>query len=218
MEVQGGPAWLDTDRYDVLAKSEGDASQAVAPMLQTLLVERFKVKVHKEARDSSVYLLTVVKGGARLRPTKEGGCTPIDLTNLPLPAPPKPGEPRPRYCGLSGQQTSTGSLSVADWYGLTMSELAGRMLVGTVDPPVVDQTELTGRFDIHIEFVPEYYPAGPITLNGVVTPDLPAPAIDPTAGPSIFTALEKQLGLKLSPGRAPLDVIVVDHAEKPSVN
>jgi uncharacterized protein (TIGR03435 family) len=99
-----------------------------------------------------------------------------------------------------------------------MSELAGRMLVGTVDLPVVDQTELTGRFDIHIEFVPEYYPAGPITLNGVVTPDLPAPAIDPTAGPSIFTALEKQLGLKLSPGRAPLDVIVVDHAEKPSVN
>ena len=216
MEVQGGPGWLDTDRYDVLAKSEGSATaQSAEPMLQTLLEERFKVKVHKEARDSSVYILTVAKGGPKLQPTKEGSCTPMDLNNIQPPARPKPGEPMPRYCGMGGERGSVG-LWVADWYGVSMAELAGRMLTSYVDRPVVDQTGLAERFDVHIEFVPERT-SGPVILNGVVTPDLPAPSVDPT-GPSIFSALEKQLGLKLSPGKAPLDVIIVDHAEKPSAN
>jgi uncharacterized protein (TIGR03435 family) len=218
MQVVGGPNWLDTDRYDVLAKSEGNASdaQSAAPMLQALLEERFKVKVHKEARDSSVYTLTVAQGGPKLQPSKEGSCTPLNLNNLG-PTPPKPGESMPRYCGAGGQQTRSGSLFVADWYGVTMSELAGRMLPGNVDLPVVDKTGLAGRFDVHIEFAPDYSRSGPVTLNGVVMPDVPAPSVDPT-GPSIFSALEKQLGLKLSPGKAPLGVIIVDHAEKPSAN
>ena len=216
MDVQGGPGWLDTDRYDVLAKSEGNATaQSAAPMLQTLLEERFKVKVHKEARDSSVYILIVAKGGPKLQPTKEGSCTPLDLNNIQQPTPPKKSEPMPRYCGM-GQGGSSGPLMVADWYGVSMAEFAGRMLTSYLDLPVVDQTGLAERFDVHIEFVPERT-SGPVTLNGVVTPDLPTPSADP-AGPSIFSALEKQLGLKLSPGKAPLDVIIVDHAEKPLAN
>jgi uncharacterized protein (TIGR03435 family) len=219
MEVQGGPGWLDTDRYDVLAKSESNAiAQSVAPMLQTLLEERFNVKVHKEARDSSVYILTVADGGPKLQPTKEGSCSPMDLNNLQPPKRPKPGEPMPRYCGAGGQRTSKGSRSAEDWYGVTMSELAGRMLPGKVDLPVVDKTGLAERFDVHIEFVHEYHVSGPVTLNGVVTPDVPEPPAGDSSGPSIFSALEKQLGLKLSPGKAPLDVIIVDHAEKPSAN
>jgi uncharacterized protein (TIGR03435 family) len=98
-----------------------------------------------------------------------------------------------------------------------MAELAGRMLSSYVEQPVVDQTGLTGRFDVHIEFVPDYRRSGPVTLNGVVTPDVAAPPADP-AGPSIFAALQEQLGLKLAPGKAPLDVLIVDHAEKPSAN
>ena len=216
MDVQGGPGWLDTDRYDVLAKSEGNATaQSAAPMLQTLLEERFKVKVHKEPRDSSVYILTVAKGGPKLQPTKEGSCTPMDLNNIQSPTPPKKGESMPRYCGM-GRGRGSGGLMVADWYGVSMAELAGRMLTSYLDLPVVDQTGLAERFDVHIEFVPERT-SGPVILNGVVTPDLPAPSVDPT-GPSIFSALEKQLGLKLSPGKAPLDVIIVDHAEKPLAN
>jgi uncharacterized protein (TIGR03435 family) len=217
MEVQGGPGWLDTDRYDVLAKSEDNApAQSAAPMLRTLLEERFKVKVHKEARDSSVYILTVAKGGPKLQPTKEGSCTPIDLRNLQPPTPPKPGEPAPRYCGLF-QGTNSGPLMVADWYGVSMAELAGWILISYVDLPVVDQTRLTERFDVHIEFVPDYHMSGPTSVNGVVTPDVTAPSVDPTL-PSIFSALEKQLGLKLLKGKAPVDVIIVDHAEKPSAN
>jgi uncharacterized protein (TIGR03435 family) len=101
MEVQGGPGWLDTERYDVLAKSEGTTVQSAAPMLQTLIEERFKVKVHKEARDTSVYTLTVAHGGPKLQPTKEGSCIPIDLNNLPTPH--KPGEPVPRHCRSRGE-------------------------------------------------------------------------------------------------------------------
>lgn len=81
----------------------------------------------------------------------------------------------------------------------------------------MDQTGLTQRFDVHIEYVPDRHTTGPVTLNGVMT-DLPAAAADPTAGPSIFSALEKQLGLKLTPGKAPLDVLIVDRAEKPTAN
>ena len=216
MDVQGGPGWLDADRYDVLAKSEGNgAALSATPMLQTLLEDRFKVKVHKEVRNSPVYILTVANGGIKLQPTKEGSCTPIDLNNLQPPMLPKPGEPMPRYCGLGGRRTSNGSLTVEDWYGVTMSEFAGRMLPGNLDLPVVDKTALAERYDVHIEFVREYYMSGPVKLNGV---DVPTPPAGDSAGPSIFSALEKQLGLKLSRGNAPLDVVIEDHAEKPSAS
>ena len=217
MEVQGGPGWLDTERYDVLAKSEGSAAgQSVAPMLQTLLEERFKVKVHKEAKTSAAYILTIANGGAKLQPAKEGSCIEMDLNNIRPPAPPRIGETMPNYCGM-GRSRSNGSVTVADWYGVTLAELAGRMLISAVDLPVADQTGLTQRFDVHLEYVPDRRTSGPVTLNGVVT-DLPASTPDPTAGPSIFSALEKQLGLKLAPGKAPLEVIIVDHAEKPVAN
>lgn len=217
MEVQGGPGWLDTERYDVLAKSVGSAAgQPVAPMVQTLLEERFKVKVHKETKSFAVYTLTAANDGPKLQPAKAGSCIEIDLNNLLPPAPPKSGEKMPNYCGM-GRARSSGPLMVADWYGVSMAELAGRLLSSAVDLPVVDQTGLTQRFDVHIEYVPDRHMTGSVTLNGVVT-DRPAAAADPTAGPSIFSALEKQLGLKLTPGKAPLDVIIVDHAEKPTAN
>jgi uncharacterized protein (TIGR03435 family) len=218
MEVLGGPGWLDTERYDVLAKSEGSApGQSAAPMLQTLLEEQFKVKVHRESRSSAVYFLTAANGGPKLQPAMPGSCIEMDLSDIRPPAPPKPGEKVTNYCG-TGHERTKGSFMVADWYGVSMAELAGRLLSDEADLPVVDQTGLTQRFDIHMEYVPDHHHTpGSVSLNGVVT-DLPAAAAEPTAGPSIFSALEKQLGLKLTPGKAPLDVIIVDHAEKPTAN
>jgi uncharacterized protein (TIGR03435 family) len=140
----------------------------------------------------------------------------MDLSNIQPPAPPKAGETMPNYCGM-GRIRNRGPLMVADWYGVSMEELAGRMLSGTVNLPVVDQTGLKQRFDVHIEYVPERHISGPVTLNGVLTDSVVA-ASDPTAGPSIFSALEKQLGLKLTPGKTALDVITVDHAERPTAN
>ena len=105
-----------------------------------------------------------------------------------------------------------------DWYGVTMAEFAGRWLpLYVMDRPIIDNTGLTGQFDIHLEFVRGSAPQGPMLLNGQPSPDLQAPPADST-GSSIFKALETQLGLKLSPTKAPLDVIIVDQAEKPSEN
>jgi uncharacterized protein (TIGR03435 family) len=218
MQVLNGPSWIDTDRYDISAKPEAKATLAeMAPMLQTLLEDRFNLKVHKEPRDTPVYELTVAEPNPKLRPSKDGDCIPIDLTNLSG-ARPKPGDPAPNYCG-GGRVRMSGDVMSADWDGVTMAELAGRMLPSYVDRPVVDKTGLTGRFNVHLEFVPPR-PVGPIFLNGQEMP-APAPAAEAPAepsGPSIFTALQKQLGLRLSPGKSPLDVIVVDHVERPSEN
>jgi uncharacterized protein (TIGR03435 family) len=87
-----------------------------------------------------------------------------------------------------------------------------------LDRPVIDKTGLTGRFDIHLEFVPENAISGPIRLNGVDSPGLPASSAGTSAGPSIFTAVQEQLGLKLSPDKGPVDVLVIDRVQKPSGN
>jgi uncharacterized protein (TIGR03435 family) len=216
LEVLGGPGWLDTDQYDIVAKAAGNASptEMMGPMLQTLLEERFKVKVHKEFRDAPVYELTLAKNSPRLQPSKDGSCVPMDLSDLPRNV--KPGDPMPKYCGFGSGRSTVGGL-ITDWYAVSMAEYAGRMLSNYMDRPVIDKTGLTGRFDIHLEFAPENAMPGTVLLNGVERPDLPTPSND-AMGPSIFNALLAQLGLKLSPAKGPVEVIVIDRAEKPSAN
>jgi uncharacterized protein (TIGR03435 family) len=210
MEVVGGPHWLDSDRYDISAKAEGGASAPqMAPMLQSLLEDRFQVKVHVGSQEGAVYALTVLKDNSKLQRTKEGSCVPMDLAHM-LSAPAvKPGEPRPMTCGLGRTEKSDGVTSISDWYGITMAEFIGRMLSPVLGRPVIDKTGLTGQYDIRLEFVLD----GPIPINGQ-----PVPAPQADSGPSIFTALETQLGLKLSATKAPVEVIFVDQAEKPSAN
>ena len=107
----------------------------------------------------------------------------------------------------------------SDGYGMTMAEFAGRMLSGFLDRPIVDKTGLTGSYDIHLEFVRGDGPSGMALLNGVYSPDsLAGTSGADTSGPSIFTAVREQLGLKLVPDKSPLEVIVVDNAERPSAN
>jgi uncharacterized protein (TIGR03435 family) len=205
LDVVGGPSWLDSDRFDLSAKAEGAAGiqKMIGAMLQSLLEERFQLKVHVEPRDKPVYFLTVAKE-SKLTPSKEGSCVPIDLNNLP-----KPGDPQPKFCGMPRTSFKNGLIS-SDVFGASMEELAGRMLANVVDRPVIDKTGLTGRFDIHLEFARDM---SAMMLNGNAMP----PAPNDSAGPSIFTAIQ-QLGLKLSPDKAPIDVIVVDSAQKPSEN
>jgi uncharacterized protein (TIGR03435 family) len=218
LEVLGGPAWLDTDRYAISAKVESSASPAevTGPMLRTLLEDRFKVKARKEPRETAVYALSVAKSGAKLQPTKEGSCVPFDLNNAARPAIER-GEETPRFCGGGEGRLGKDGLSTLDWYGVSMAEVAGRVLSGEVDRPVIDKTELPGRYDIHLEFVRSLAASGPVRLNGADSPAPQAAPVDPS-GPSIFTALEEQLGLKLSPAKSSVDVIVVDRAERPSAN
>ena len=185
-------------------------------MLQALLEDRFKLKVHKEPRDTQVYLLTVASNGAKLKPAKEGSCVPFDLANLAV-SPVGRGEARPNFCGAPTGRMGANGTVVRESYGTTMAEFVGRMLTGALDRPVIDQTGLTGRYDVHLEFVPERMQTGAASLNGIPSPGA-AENTNSLPGPSIFAAVEEQLGLKLSAGKSPMDVIVVDHAEKPTAN
>lgn len=209
MQVLGGPAWLDTDRYSISAKAEGQPSAIVmmGPMLQTLLEDRFQLKIHVEPKETPVYALTVSKT-PKLTPTKEGSCVPVDLNN------------REHWnatgfmpCGFPKMSPKDG-MTAFEVNGITMEEFAGRLPIFPDPRHVVDRTGLTGRYDIRFSFVREF-PGGTIQLNGV---NQPAPPPSDSAGPSIFTALQEQLGLKLSADKAPVDVLVIDSVQKPVEN
>jgi uncharacterized protein (TIGR03435 family) len=216
LDAIGGPGWLDTDWYQISAKAQGKPSvaQMMGPMLQVLLEERFQLKVHIDSKPSIVFALTVSKAG-RLRQTKEGSCKAIDLANMPAP---DPSAPPPRYCGEPSMYMSPRGLLVLDVPGVTMEEFAGRML-GTylgrplIDRPIVDKTGLTGRFDVKLEFARDRSTANqPSGLAGS------GPEGIPDEKPSIFGALQQQLGLKLSSDKASIPTIVIDAVSRPTGN
>lgn len=199
MQVFGGPAWTQSDTYEIEAKAGDNAPipQMYGPMLQVLLEERFKLKIHKEAREMPVYTLTVAKGGPKLQATKEGSCQVIDLKYTA--EPPKPGEQAPVICGSASVRGNNGVTSLTT-HGTTMEGLAARSLYTPLDRPVIDRTGLAGRFDIHLEYA---------------SADA---AVGDTSSPSVFTAVQDQLGLKLTPDKGPVEVLVIDHIERPSEN
>jgi uncharacterized protein (TIGR03435 family) len=205
--IEGGPAWINSERYTINAKAEGDASSGLmqGPMLQVLLEERFKLKVHFETKGATpAYALTVAKGGSKMKPFVEGECTRHD--------PRTPLAPDEKAC--VGQNKRTGPNMVIDVQGITMDEFAKRYLDGSplagLDRRVVDRTSITGRFDIHLEYAP---PLNIIALRQRNGND----DGEPTA-PSMFTAIQEQLGLKLEPTKEPQQLLVIDHMERPSEN
>jgi uncharacterized protein (TIGR03435 family) len=204
-QLSGDPSWIGSDHYDIQAKTDGNASvqQMEGPMLQALLEDRFKMTLHRETRQLPVYELAVVNSGARLQPTKEGSCTPYSVDSPPLPAS-TPGEPRPTFCGL--RMTVEGSNRILEGKGVSMAVLAtnlSRTYNSALGRNVIDVTGLTGTFDIHLKWAID-------DLTG-------APPGEPT-GPSILTAIQEQLGLKLRSAKGPVEVLVIDHIEKPSAN
>jgi uncharacterized protein (TIGR03435 family) len=209
-QLSGAPPWLASERYDIEAKAEGNVSfDAMLPMLQTLLEDRLMLKVHHETKELPVYALMVSKAG-KLHPI-EGECPPAPKT-LP---PPEPGKLPFIPCGgffmfpghLSGQKATIAQLIDP------LSRFTGRI--------VLDKTNLTGKYDIDLQYTPEQAqgPLGgappPPPPPGVSLP--PLPPIDPN-GPSLFTALQEQLGLKLESTKGPVDILVIDHVERPSEN
>jgi uncharacterized protein (TIGR03435 family) len=205
-QLSGAPPWLLSERYDVEAKAEGDPGfDATLPMLQTLLEDRFQFKFHRETKELPVYALVVAKAGKLHQ--AEGECGP--RPDGP-PPPPEPGKLPSPPCGgffmfpgrLSGQKV--GITQLID----PLSRFTGRI--------VVDKTNLTGKYDINLEYTPEQgqFQAPP----GGAPPGMPPlPPIDPN-GPSLVTALQEQLGLKLESQKGPVEMIVIDHIERPSEN
>jgi uncharacterized protein (TIGR03435 family) len=180
------------ERYDIAAKAERPARKDdMLRMLQALLADRFQLAVRRETKEVPVYALTVAKGGTKLRPS-----------NLPEEEYPTPRTP----ARAGGTESGSGhvlfqSESMPDFaWALSRTAAVG-------DRVVVDRTELPGRYDFELTFVRE-------------TPPVAATDNDPATreGPSIFSALQEQLGLKLEPAKAPVEFLVVEHVERPTAN
>jgi uncharacterized protein (TIGR03435 family) len=195
-----GDAWISSDRYTIEAKPEGTQTMGMmrGPMMRALLEDRFKLKIHRETREIPVYELTVAKGGPKLQVAQPGKCFILDRDH-PL-VPPEPGKREIPFCGGLSRVVHSGSASYAAWYGATMADLCHGLSI-MLDRDAIDKTGLAGAFDIHLETSPaDLYPEG---VPAPRDPTAPPVATDPARGPSIFTALQEQLGLKLMPARAP---------------
>jgi uncharacterized protein (TIGR03435 family) len=214
-QLVGGPDWIASERFDIIAKAVGDVPPRppwgppgpLQLMLQTLLGERFKLSVHRETRELPVYELVLARPDGKLGPQLQPStvdCAAVAAARgrggAPSPAPPSPGE---RPCGIRmmGGRLAAGGFPLSQ-LAITLSQFVQRV--------VLDRTRLTGNFDFDLTFTPDQLPQGPPPPGAP-----PLPPIDPN-GPSIFTALQEQLGLKLESSRGPVEVLVIDHVEQPT--
>ena len=220
-QLIGGPSWMNTDRFDINAVAEDVPLQPTPPgtpsrmqlLVRSLLKERFALVTHNETHELPLSYLVLAredrKLGERLRPST------IDCRALMAerakaakegapptpPAPPEPGERPP--CGMRGGlgRITAGSMALSNF-----AQMLGSML----NRPIYDRTNLTGNFDIQLEYTPDQMPQIPPGVT--LPPGLTLPSPD---GPSLNTALQEQLGLKLEATRGPVDVVVIDSVEQP---
>jgi len=227
-QISGGPNWLDSERFDIVAKvPEGAAKEQVRVMLQNLLAERFKLTLHRESKELPVYALVVGPKGPKLKDST--------ATDAP-PAPDSPSRP-PGFRGLklgpdgcpempstaAGRagafmmMTPNGECMISN--GQTMDGLAAQ-LSGGFDRPVIDQTGLKGKYDLRLRYDPSSMSGGRGGPKDALDP-APAGGDSPSGDspPGIFSALQEQLGLKLEARKGPVDLLVVDRVQKtPTAN
>ena len=198
-EVYGGPRWVDADHFDVegITKDTKASPDRARLMLQSLLAERFRLKVHRETRQLPVYALVIDKRGPKIKLS-------ADQISPTVNGPSQPGA-GPNHGAF---KFGAGSM-IGNAVGLSL--LAG-LLSQHLDRRVIDRTGLEGRFDIQLRWTPGQGEA-PFDPGGNLVP-----AVADFSGSSIFTAIQEQLGLKLESKRGPVEVTVIDQAEKPSEN
>jgi bla regulator protein blaR1 len=203
--IEGGPDWIHSERFEISAKAESQPSIQMmqGPMMRMILEDRFKLRIHRESRQGPVYELAVGKGSPKLKPLREGICIPVVLGGA-LPLVPDGQHLCSRMVSPRGN---------VDIEGGTLVELAD--LLGMVlDRPVIDKTGITTNVEIHLAFSPEDSAAPrPVTAE----PGASA-AVASADAPGVFQAIQEQLGLRLVPARGPVDVLVIDHIERPSAN
>ena len=194
-QIVGGPAWFLTDKFDIEgvpdAEGKPDTDQ-LKTMVQGLLADRFKLVVHHDKRELAVYALTVAKNGPKL--TKS--TAPPDV-----------------YSGYGFPRLGAGTTMKV--MNMTLAAVASAMQRTVLDKPVVDQTGLMDRYDFTLNWTPDDSQFIQLRETGV---NMPTATDDPNAPPGLYTAVQEQLGLKLDAVKAMADVIVIDHAEKPSAN
>ncbi len=213
-QIVGGPDWTNSDRYAIEAKAVGNASRAeMLLMLQALLEDRFQLKTHRETRELPTYALVSARGGLKLPPPKDGGCV------NPVPdGPPDWSEGRMIPPGL-GQPVLAKCGSVSVGLGIPSARMQGgkilvpefiRALSSVLGRTVIDKTGFTALFDVRLDFLPDE-----------TTPAMPAPPPEVAASlastsPSILTALQEQLGLRLESIKGPVEVLVIDSVARPT--
>lgn len=186
--VLGGPAWIDSDHFDILALTPGQnrpTRDEQMTMLKALLADRFRLNFHRRQKVMSVYELEKDNGSAKLKPTTAAPADPSNLISIVYPG-----------------------RIVLPARNATMTAFASILQRAILDRPVLDRTGLTGRYDFNLQWAPDE------TQFGGEIPAAPANAPDPP----FFTAIREQLGLRIEHTRGPVEALVIDRAEPPTPN
>jgi uncharacterized protein (TIGR03435 family) len=216
-QVSGAPKWLNSDRYDVEAKMDGSAAadlqklnreeQNVArqQMLQAFLADRLVLTIHRETKEFSVYLLVIAKNGPKLQEAKPGDTYADGIKD-------RDGSPLE-----AGNTRTTGGRNAHTLtaHAVPISALT-QMLLAYLGRPVLDRTGLTGKYDFTLKWGPD--DNRPPSLTGSASNDGSPSVASDSNGPPLLTAVQEQLGLKLQSGKGPMEIIVIDHIERPSGN
>jgi uncharacterized protein (TIGR03435 family) len=215
--IIGAPSWTQSNRYDIEAKVAPEEAPKLdklkaedrRAMLIPLLVERFNLKYHHETRELPMYTLVVAKGGPKLKESKDPAPGPDDPPST-AGVPKGPINMRGRMMMMPGHIESQG----------TTLDMLAHSLSPQLGHTVIDKTGLTGKYDYTLQWTPDDgsgpMPGGPGGGPGGGT-GREESAVQ-TGGPSLFTAIEEQLGLKIESTKGSVDVIVIDHLDLPSAN
>ncbi len=225
-QISGGPAWISSERYDIEAKPESPSIDDMRKLtdeqreafmeqqrlrLQALLADRFQLKLHPETKELPVYALVIAKNGPKLQESK---IEPAGSEPPPNPAGSKGSVPRFKGQGMRmGRGELSGQSAPISILADTLSNQIGRT--------VIDKTGLKGRYDFTLKWTPDETQGqmfkGPGDGGEGRPPSDAAPTPD-ASGPSVFTAIQEQLGLKLESQKGPVQVLVIDQVEKPTEN
>jgi uncharacterized protein (TIGR03435 family) len=206
--IEGGPSWVRSDTFEIQAKADGapDKQTMNGPMLWSILEKRFGLKVRRETRMTPAYALVKAKGGPKMKPYEGDACM----------VPGRIGDPlidRLPVCKVTRKMT--GKNIAMDMVGYSIDDLIETVL--GVDRPVINETGLTGRFNMYLEFAVDESTPGWRRPAGAVRPGDVAAEADPPAA-SIFTAVRDQLGLRLEPVKRPREFTIIESVERPSEN
>jgi bla regulator protein BlaR1 len=214
-QISGGPSWLKSDHYDIEAKMDSATADALHKlseeqarierqrMLQALLADRFKLTIHRETRELPIYALVIAKNGPKLQEAKPGDTYPNGIKG-------PDGHAGAGMMFMSGRGSVTGQ-------GIPISDLV-RFLSRQLGRKVEDKTGLTGKYDLTLQWTPDESQGAMFKGPSSEPQGSASPPPPEATGPSIFTALEEKLGLKLESQKGPVETLVIDHVEKPSEN
>lgn len=216
-QLSGGPSWISSERYDIDAKLDDSQVEPLEKLppeqrilqvrlrVQSLLADRFKLLVRDETKEIPVYALVIAKNGPKLREAKPGDTYPNGIKG-------PDGRSHPGMWWVEGGKLTGQALPMASLV-MILSQSCQLELGRTV----LDQTGLKGKYDIALKWTPDQSSAGMFMGTAGVKPGAESAPPD-SSGPSLFTAIQEQLGLKLESTKGPTEAIVIDHIERPTAN